>query len=278
MEASLNIPAPLIQISTIARYEFVMQWRRRAMLVMTLAMLVVAVGSALLIHNELEFRDALASNRETFTSGLISFTFIPVGAVLAMVMPFVLADAIPKDQQLGVRELIVSTPLRPLTYLAGKVLGGWISVLSSVLVVVGVAGVVWWVLVGPFDLVDYAAPWLIGAVSMTVINIGLIILLAAGQPDARRAVLVTILVVVVVPGLIGFDTRGDWGDIFNPLRPGIFFHYTDIVTANADSLAVEADPQNDSIKLLSLEVSILTGLAQVALAWAAVWVWERRKF
>jgi hypothetical protein len=273
----LNIPATLIQIGTIARYECAMQWRRRAMLVMTLAMLVVAAGSALLVHNELELRDALAKNSETFTSGLISFTFIPIGAVLAMVMPFVLADTIPKDQQLGVRELFNSTPLRPVTYLAGKLLGGWISVLSSVLVVVVVTGVVWWVLVGPFDLVEYAVPWLIGAVSMTVINISLIILLAAGQPDARRAVLVAILVVVVLPGVIGFDTRGNWLDMFNPLRPGIFFHYTDIVTANPDTLAVEADPQSDSIKLLSVEVSILTGLAQVALAWVVVWIWTRRR-
>jgi len=266
----------LMQIMAIARNEFRMQWRRRALLVITLAMLVVALTPVVLLKTELTEDDTLSGKIKNISaSGVVSFVFIPVGAVLAMVLPFVMADVIPKDNQLKVRELFDSTPLTTDTYLAGKLLGSWLSVLSSLLAVILPVGVAWWWMIGRFD-VTYIEPWVKGVLSMMVINIGLAVLLTAEQPDSRRAIPIIVAFFVLLPAILGFDPSGNWRDAFNPLRPGLFFYYTDTLRPNPAQLSLEAGTASSQSNLLSVELTILTGLAQLGIVWLAVWQWMRR--
>ncbi|MBI5960469.1 MAG: ABC transporter permease subunit [Chloroflexi bacterium] len=265
-----------VQAAAIARNEFRMQWRRRALLVITLAMLLVAVAPVLMLKNELDEDQKLSEKVENLSSrGLMSFVFIPVGAVLAMVLPFIMADAIPKDKQLGVRELLDSTPLTTGTYLLGKMLGSWLSVLVSLLAVILPVGAAWWWLIGKFD-VTYVEPWLIGMIPMMVINMGLAVLITAGQPDSRRAIPIIVAFFVLLPAVIGFSPNGDWRDAFNPLRPGLFFHYTDTLRPNPAQMSVEAGTSSAQIRLLSVELTIISGLAQLGLVWLVVWRWMQR--
>jgi ABC-type transport system involved in multi-copper enzyme maturation permease subunit len=266
----------LLRIAAITRNEFRMQWRRRALLVITLAMLLVALVPVLMLKSELVAGQELSSKAKNIsTGGVVSFVFIPVGAVLAMVLPFVMADTIPKDQQLGVRELLDSTPLSPGAYLMGKILGSWLSVLSSLLAVILPVGIAWWWLIGEFD-VTYIEPWIAGMLPMMVINIGLAVLLTAGQPDSRRAIPIIVAFFVLLPALLGFDPGGDWRDALSPLRPGLFFYYTDTLRPNPSQLSLEAGTSSAQASLLSVEVTILTGLAQLTLVWLVIWRWMRR--
>ncbi len=266
----------LAQIAAIARYEYLMQWRRRALIVITLAMLLVAAVPTIVLRNELyteaDFADALG---KISTTTIVSFIFIPVGAVLAMVVPFIMGDVIPKDNQLGVRDVLFSTPLSAGPYLLGKLLGSWLSIGAGVVAVIIPTGVLWYVLIGPIQPGTYLEPWLIGALPMIVINVGLTVLLTATQPDPRRAILVVVIIVVLIPMVIGFDPHGDWRDAFNPLRPGVFFHYTDTLHASSDSMAMETG--NPNIRLISVEATIISGLAQVGFVWFLIWRWLRRQ-
>lgn len=264
------------QIAAVARTEFRIQWRRRALLVMTLAMLVVSGIATLLLYNEVSLRDKIAMENGVSTSSVVSLTLIPMGAVLGMVMPFVMADVVPKDRQIGVRELLDATPLQPNVYLAGKVLGALLSVFSSLTTIFIITGVLWRVFVASYQIVDLVEAWLMGAMLMAVINISLVVLLAATQPNAQRAVLVAVVVFALIPGIIGFNPVGDLRDMVNPLRPGIFFHYTDIVTPEAEQMAVTANGPRDT-NILSVSLTAITGLAQLVLAWIVVGWWMRRE-
>lgn len=266
----------LYQIAAVARTEFRVQWRRRALLVMTLAMLVVSGIATLLLYNEVSLRDKIAMDNDVSTSTVVSLTLIPMGAVLALVMPFVMADVVPKDCQLGVRELLDTTPLPSNVYLAGKVLGALLSVFSSVTVIFFITGVLWRIFVASYQVSEMIEAWLVGALLTAVINIGLIVLLAATQPNAQRAVLVAIVVFALIPGILGFEPTGDLRESLNPLRPGIFFHYTDIVTPDADQMAVVATGVRDS-NLLPVSTTAITGLAQAVCAWIIMGWWIRRR-
>ncbi len=271
-----NLQRQLAQIAAMILVEFRMQWRRRALLVITLAMLLIAVTPILLLRHEMAANAELASQAgELSASSVVSFLFIPIGAVLAMVVPFVMADVIPKDKQLGISDLLYSTPLTSGAYLWGKLLGSWLSVLSSLLIVIVPTGVLWRLLIGSFDLWTFSEPWIVGGMSMTIINVGLAVLLTTGQPDSRRAISVVVLVFILLPALTGFDPRGNWLDSFNPLRPGLFFAYTDTLKPDPGNMSLGVG--NPNIELLSVETTIFTGVVQLGLVWIVAWQWLRRQ-
>jgi hypothetical protein len=102
------------------------------------------------------------------------------------------------------------------------------------------------------------------------------VLLAASQPNPQRAVLVAVIVFALIPGIVGFDPVGDLRDIVNPLRPGIFFHYTDIVTPEPDEMAITASGAQDT-NILPVSTTLITGLAQMVLAWGIMGWWMHRQ-
>lgn len=254
------------KIMGIAYYEFRMQWRRRGLVVITLALLVMMLLPALIIRTELGNRaDLDAESAAVFSDGVSGLVWGPLGVVLAMIMPLVLADIIPRDKQLGMRELIDTIPISSATYLTGKLLGGWISVLASMGCLLLIVGSIWWFFIGHYDLVIFFEPWLVGGVPMVLINIGLIIMLAAGQRNTRSAVVVGLLFTLLLPGIIGFTPQGNLLDGLNPLRPGIFYRYA------------VADPTEYlyHYTLLSAPLTIITGLIQVVLLWIGILAWQR---
>jgi hypothetical protein len=110
-----------------------------------------------------------------------------------MLLPPAVAETIPRDQQFGVRELLNSLPLAPETYLGGKLLSLWVSLLVGVVGVLSVVGTVWWFAIGPFDLGIYLQMLALGAVPVAALSSGLSLLLAANQPSRRRAMAVGIV-------------------------------------------------------------------------------------
>jgi len=131
--------------------------------------------------------------RQASTTNLLMLMWAPLFIVLLMLLPPAVAETVPRDQQLGVRELLNSLPLTPETYLGGKLLSLWVSLLAGIVVVLFVVGAVWWFAIGPFDLGIYLQLLALGAFPVAALNSGLSLLLAANQPNRRRAIFVGVV-------------------------------------------------------------------------------------
>jgi hypothetical protein len=251
------------QILGIGYYEFKMHWRRRGLLVVTLAMLAIFLLPALAMRGEMSSRATLGQEgAATYTGSIVWFHWAVAAGLIFAVLPFLFADAIPRDRQLGVSELLGTLNLPHHNYLLGKIGGAVLGTLSSLYLAALISGLIWWFFTAPFNLSEYLSIWLVGAAVMTLINISEIVVLTSVMPNSRLAIMVCIGFVVLVPLIIGLTPRGDWLDAFSTLRPGIFYNYLNI------SWSGFARP-------LSMEWSVVLGLIQVIVLGAASLIWTR---
>ncbi len=282
-ETAFPLPLAFHQFAAMLRYEFLLQWRRRALSVIMLTIIALPVLGAVTFGRQAlagvaasglapERVRELVAEQMAFAVWGILFIF------LTLFVPVVVAETIPKDKHYGVRELLDSLPLSPGLYLAGKLVSMWAAVFAGLALGMVVIGVVWGLAVGPFDLRWYANVWLAGAVPLAFMNPSLGLLLAAGQPTGRRALLVGIgfAVVCVLLQVPGFLMLGSGWNVLNPSHPVLFLYF--LATPNAS-------PSDDPIMALltryvtpeAVTWSIAAGLAQVLILWAVVWAWMRRR-
>jgi hypothetical protein len=238
----------IAKIGAVAYYELRMQWRRRGLLVITLALLVTTAAPALIIRNDL-------SESGDYSPLMVWLVWASLGSVLAFVLPLIFADTLPRDHQLHTRQLIDSKPLPFSTYLTGKLLGVLASVGIMLAVLACAIGLFWTIFVGAIDPAQFIGLW-VGAAAMAAINIGLMVILTAFFTDSRVAIFVGIIFTVALPLLTGLPPRGAFVEIFSTLRPGLFFSYM----TNAGITL--------NYTLLSVEVTVISGFAQLILAWA----------
>lgn len=219
----------LAQIGGMIRYEFFMQWRRKTMLILLFPLMLVSGLFVLTGGVQADsLRAALtaagatpAEIRQAITSSMMGFTWIAFMLTLVCAAPLGAADSIPKDRQLGVRELLDSLPLSSLAYLLGKLIAMWAAVLVAIALYGVLTAIVCWLVVSSYDVLTYLAMWLLVGGSIGLVHPGIATLLAAGQSSRRAAVLVG-LVMVIATGLmfassLALDIKV-W-DYFNPTRP-----------------------------------------------------------
>ncbi len=253
----------LHQILGITLYEFRMHWRRRGLLVVTLAMLAVLTLPALLVRGETKSRAMLGQEGiAAYSQNVTMVHWAVVGGVLFAIIPFLFADAIPRDRQVGVSELLNTIPLPRYAYLLGKMGGAFLSTFSGLLLLAIVSNLIWWFVIAPFDLAGYIPIWIVGSVFMTLINVGMVVPMTAASPNSRIAILICIGFIVLVPLAIGLSPRGDWLDALSPMRPGLFYYYLRL-------------PWEEPRRLISIEWTIAAGLIQVAVLSAGMWAWLR---
>src|SRR5262245_10313066 len=123
----------LIQLYGLTVYEFRMHWRRRALLIISLALLLMLVVSMLILGDSMRQANGIDPElfRRVATATVLFSTWAPFGSSLAVVLPIMVADTIPLDRQYGVGELLDSFPLPYWVYLTGKLLGVWAAVLAG---------------------------------------------------------------------------------------------------------------------------------------------------
>ena len=252
----------LSQVGGIAYYEFRMLWRERGLLVITLAVVAMVLLASLIASTEIVGQstsslEILLQGQLNIAQLVVFMTWSPVGATLALIAPVFMADIIPKDQQIGVRELLDTLPISRGIYLVGKLLGAWLALFSSLAIVVIVVPIFWFLRVGAFDLRPYLEMWLFGGVSLVVINTGISIFLAAGQPSRRRAI---ILIVLIVVAFLFVGNLNLEKDTLGPVRGPIILYFLD--------LDVEVSAQ-------LFWQTIAVGLAELVVIGAAVWGWMR---
>lgn len=281
----------LTQLGAMIRYEFLMQWRRAVWPALVVGLMVTPLLGVVIARADFQgYQAALANGAlaPEVAAAEITAKMIPVmwlGVVLTsmLLLPLTVADTIPRDQQEGMRELLDSLPLPPAAYLAGKLFSLWLSLLTGLSLTALVAGGVWWLGIGPFELALFLDMWFVGAALLLAINAGFSLLLAAGQPSQGRAVWVGGgYVLLSLVGLsFAFAEAGGW-QWLNPAHPAVVLYYLlgfpgavqghDAWT-QAGLALIQRVASRDMARL-----SLVAGLVQVGVLWLIVWqVFKRRK-
>jgi hypothetical protein len=179
---------------------------------------------------------------------------IAMQALLIALMPM-LAETIPLDKQVKVRELLDTTPLSPAVYLAGKVFAAWLGLLAG-LALVGVAFLLFctW-RYGSFDLALYWRLWVGLVFPNALIAAGFSILLNTLVPSRRTAVL---LGIALIPLAIL---------MFSAIGVTLFINLTRVFDPAG---AVGQTSYEATINYFVGEM--VNGILPFALALAAVWV------
>jgi hypothetical protein len=256
-------------------YEFRMHWRRRALLVITMAMSLLVIISILLLGDSL--RQPISIDPELYrsavTATVIFSTWAPIGVSLAVILPILVADTIPLDRQYGVRDLLDSFPMSHGVYLIGKLLGVWAAVLVGMGAVMILVGAAWWFLGGSYNIGNYVEMWIVGVAWIAILNSGLGVLICAGQPTRRRAIMVAVGIVIVSLSFLGGSLQGnDLMGIASPMRGAILSYYLFNVR---QSINLETIPPALLTSASAVVLTILAGIVELIVGWMAVVGWMR---
>jgi ABC-type transport system involved in multi-copper enzyme maturation permease subunit len=271
----------LSQLGGIVRYEILLQWRQRMVVVVMLSAIALPVIMYVLFGQS----NADEIQRTWITAGGISteaalkvttryatlYSSMSLYMITLLILPIVSADVIAKDRQHGVREVLDSLPLTTGTYLAGKVLSWGMSVLIGLVIAMSITGAALWLLIGPYHVTAFAAAWLAIGWGIGVVTSTLTLLLAAGQPTRRRAIGVAVIfaALCLFANVALLTETGLWTNLLNPGRSALSLHFLLLMSDDRPILPV-ATPQH-------VIGSLLGGLLEVAVVWAVVWAWLRRK-
>jgi hypothetical protein len=253
----------LAQLGAIIAYEIRLHWRRRGLLMVLLGCVIPTLLMVPWMRSLILESDARAAAE---LSNWATGSGTPAVIMVILILPPVLAEAIPRDRQDGVRELLVSTPMSSSTYLAGKVLGAWISLAFGLAATGLLYGVVGRLAYGPFDVGEYLRMWMIEVGALAFYSCSAGVLLPAGQPSRQRAAFVGIVFTacyLLTMALVPFDREmlGTWAGAANPsLWIWVLLDRT-----------LTVDYPQYVPRMIALV------LMQASLLWLIVWGWMRLK-
>jgi len=271
----------LTQLGGLIRYEILLQWRQRLLTGITLSLIALPLVMYVLFGQT----NAAEVQRTWITSGgiateaalnvttryVVIYATMAIYVIVLLVLPVVAADVVAKDRHHGVRELVDGLPLTPGTYLAGKLLGWWGAAAIGLLLSMIIVGAGLWVLIGPYHLDQFAGTWLAFGWGIGLVNSGISLLLAAGQPTRRRAI-ITGVVFAALCLFANISLLGQSNSLWNFLSPGrhaISIHF--MLEAWRGQFAVQFAPTSDVLWAL------LGGVLEVAVVWTIVWAWSKRR-
>lgn len=272
----------LAQLGAMALYEARMHARRRPLIVITLTMLIIIplqifllgdIGAVAgnLLNTDIALMSA-AQAQNYYTVNVVIMTWVVVFCVLTIILPTIVADAVPLDNSEGVSELLNALPLRSGVYLAGKVLGIWLAMTGSVLLCMVVIGVLWWIKTGGYDMLAYLDMWLLGGLMLGLINTAFAVLLASVQGSRRLAVLMN-GVLLILPSLLLPRILYEGSEIgyLNPIRYPTLNWYLNSIQRYLNAPEIWQYGWTSRDVLLTIAV----GLVQVALLALIAWSWRR---
>ncbi len=281
----------LRQLGAMVRYEFLLQWRRTALPALVMGLVITPIIGAVVAQSDFQgYSQALANGtlapevaKAEITAAMIPMMWLGTALVAMIMVPLLVADTIPKDRQVGVKELLDTLPLSPATYLAGKLFSVWLNLLVALGLTMVIAGLVWRLTVGPFEIGLFLELWIIAAALLIIINAGTALLLAAGQPNTRRAIFVGGIYVLVCLAGLGFifSTDTGWWRYFNPARPAAMLYYTlgfpGAVTGNDEWTRAGIEFLSQLAGRKDVFISLGVGLLQVGVVWLIAWQWLKRR-
>ncbi|MBN1122418.1 MAG: alpha/beta fold hydrolase [Anaerolineae bacterium] len=192
------------RLAAMVHYEMLMGWRcgaLRAVLFVTLTLpqLMYLLGAVFgpITDSETSARFVMwpEAARMVGTNAAI-FANIPTLILAILFLPFMVAEIVPLDRQYQVRELVDSLPVTSSTYLAGKLLSVWPGIAIMMVLAALLSGVLTQAQNGPIDSGTLVAFWLTGPIPLALFSTQMGVLLAAGQPNRRRAIPVALAAVI----------------------------------------------------------------------------------
>lgn len=269
------------QLAAMIRYELLLQRRQRLLAGVILSTIVLP----LLVYVLFGQSNVEEIQRTWITSGgittdaalnvttryAVTYSAMTLYMITLLILPIISADVIARDRQHGVREVLDGLPLTTATYLGGKVLGWWISVAIGLLLALAAVCAGWRVLIGPYHVDQFAVAWITIGWGIGVVNSTLSMLLAAGQPTRRRAIIVGVIFAAVClfanVSLIA-ESAVLW-HVFSPGRQAISMHFFLEAWRDQASLVVATTPE--------VVWALIGGVLEVTVVWVIVWVWMRKR-
>ncbi len=262
----------LFQIAGMARYEFKMQWRRRTIWGLSLAVLIASVAIALFVQG---MSDRYPDS-ETQLMAVMSSSWMVIYFILIVFAPLGVADVIPIDEQMRVRDFLNSAPLPYIVYLLGKLIGTWLTVFSGMCFALFISCLAWLWLLDAFDfgLMLTAFPaWTFRIAPLVAMNCGLSVLLAARMKRRRSGIFVGIAVGLISAWFLsaGFaaieNGIADFGLYISPSRP-IFILFSGISPLARDGLL-------PAVMVNAVWQTIIFGFIQLIVVGLFMWGWIR---
>ncbi len=264
----------LAQLWGIARYEMMLQWQRRTLLIVTIFF--IGVSTVLL------FISLGSANQEGLNQTAVTFTFIFTTApftflLMILAIPPIVAEAIPKDAQYGMDELRNSLPLTPTAYLLGKLMGIWLCVTLMMLTIAVINWITFASLVGAIGFIPYLQTWLFDTIPAGLFVASLSVLLASRQPNRKRATMIGggVALYSFVSFPLGFSTQ------YSPVQtllPSAWFSL--VMERVMDYAAASSDLPKELVFMSDIpawfRVQTITATAvQLLLVWFIVWGYWR---
>jgi len=195
----------ITQILGIARYEFVMRWRTRGMKVFILAPIVMFVLAMMTMRNGMsgllpfEMADPSMTLEQLLLARgeVLVFVASALFVVPAIYMfPILAADAVPVDEQIGVKEILTALPISDTVYLIGKALGVTFAGLSAQLATLGIIGIIYRFWNGAYNPLPYI-DLVIGISTALTLLTSFAVFVGASQKSARRATALVIALLIL---------------------------------------------------------------------------------
>ncbi|GAB1421060.1 hypothetical protein MASR2M15_11960 [Anaerolineales bacterium] len=212
-------------LSTRIHLDLLLSWRQRTVMIGVSLFTVILLGY-LLLSSSLITSESTDFSQSASTRVLFSlFPLIHLFATL--ILPLLLIDSFARDKYYDVTELFEALPLSNKSYLLGKTLAIFITALISMLFLAVVVGVMWWILIYPFDISSYIQAWLINLIPIAGLNCALLALCTMGQPNRKRTLYLGLgFVFISLIGMISFSNpENPILYYLNPGRTGMLIYY-----------------------------------------------------
>lgn len=224
----------LAQIGAIAFYEMRMVWRQRMLAVFTFS-LIVLTGILLTILREsaggipaATFTAIGVAEQRANTVEWITLFWPLLYVQILLLGGLAVVDVMPRDRLWNVKPIIDGTPLSRSIYLLGKLSGAWLAIVLSLIVIMIAAGLLGWLLVGPYEVGPYLQLYFTGALPLALFHVGICLLLAAFMPTRRLAIAIVLLFSLACAMLGTVNYRlidiNVW-ELLNPGRPYVYQYF-----------------------------------------------------
>jgi hypothetical protein len=202
------------QLGGMVWYELVRHWRRRGLPVAVLLWLLVTLWANHLLGSPTSFVTpavaSMAAAQQITNTIRVLFATSSISVILVVLtLGVMVAETIPLDRQLGVREWHNALPLSPTVYLGGKLLGVWTAALLGLVVVFLLSIPLLRLMFGPFDVAVFVKLWLLALTPAAFIVSGISTLLASLFASRRWAMFLGVVVAMscylyLVPGFTNY--------------------------------------------------------------------------
>ncbi len=195
---------PWKQLITIMRLEIVMCWRRGGLKVILLMSILLPPLMSWVMPIDRQMAQMLAQlwpdDALRLRTAFAISNNAAVGWTALFLLPLILSEVIPLDDQYRTREFMTALPLLTWVYLAGKLLAFWgVALLGLALTALITCGLVW-TQYGPLDMPVLLSFWIWGYGLLALFSTQMGIMLAVGQPTRRQAILPGIAAVLLALG------------------------------------------------------------------------------